>query len=76
MLRRVVGTNSFLGRLCPKILGCHSAANFSTTQSKLFPKVEVEGTDINYEVVGSGPQTVLCLPGLVGECFELYFYNC
>ena len=71
MLRHVVGTNNFLGRLCPKILGCQSPANFSTTQSKLFPKVEVEGTNINYEVVGTGPHTVLCLPGLVGEYFEL-----
>ena len=45
------------------------AGNFSTTCTNFLTKLEVDGVGLNYEVVGNGPHTILCIPGLVGKDF-------
>ncbi|CAG7657568.1 unnamed protein product [Allacma fusca] len=44
-----------------------SIRNILISWKLIMPKVKIDGININYKIVGDGPNTVLCLPGYLGN---------
>lgn len=52
--------------------------SFTTSSKSNFPKVNINGVNLNYKIVGEGAHPVFCIPGLIGKFhkIEISLKNC